>query len=152
MSAVSNGQDFPRSARLLTARDYRHVFNRRQSLRSRHFALYYFRRQLTPQAAELASELTLNEPQGARLGLVVGKRRLSGSVQRNQMKRVAREAFRTRRSELPSVDLVLRLQRNPMAGRVSPARWRRALAQEIGFLLNDLLSTVRQGDLSKSGT
>jgi ribonuclease P protein component len=45
----------------------------------------------------------------ARLGLVVGKRHLKRAVDRNQIKRVIREAFRRRRSSLPDVDVVVQL-------------------------------------------
>ena len=44
-----------------------------------------------------------------RLGLVVGKRYAPLSVSRAALKRVAREAFRLRRAELPAGDYVLRL-------------------------------------------
>ncbi len=44
-----------------------------------------------------------------RLGLVIGKRFAPLSVSRAALKRVAREAFRLRRAELPPGDYVLRL-------------------------------------------
>ncbi|MDX3906153.1 MAG: ribonuclease P protein component [Pigmentiphaga sp.] len=44
-----------------------------------------------------------------RLGLVVGKRFAPLAASRNAIKRVAREAFRLRRTELPAGDYVLRL-------------------------------------------
>jgi len=44
-----------------------------------------------------------------RLGLVVGKRYAPLSVSRAALKRVAREAFRLRRAELPAGDYVFRL-------------------------------------------
>ncbi len=46
---------------------------------------------------------------GPRLGLVIAKRMAPLAVSRNAIKRVIREAFRQRRHELPSRDLVFRL-------------------------------------------
>ena len=50
----------------------------------------------------------------ARLGLVVGKKLLKRAVDRNQVKRVIREQFRRARSQLPSVDLIVRLANKPV--------------------------------------
>lgn len=51
------------------------------------------------------------EPSGARLGLVIAKRMAPLAVTRNTIKRVIRDAFRQRRHELPSRDLVFRLHK-----------------------------------------
>ncbi|MEM6710277.1 MAG: ribonuclease P protein component, partial [Pseudomonadota bacterium] len=48
-----------------------------------------------------------HSPNGARLGLVVAKRVLPRAVDRNQVKRQIREAFRLWHARLPSVDLVV---------------------------------------------
>ncbi len=45
----------------------------------------------------------------ARLGLIVGKRAVAKAHERNRLKRVAREAFRLKRSELPALDIVLQV-------------------------------------------
>lgn len=45
----------------------------------------------------------------ARLGLVVGKKQLKRAVDRNLLKRVAREVFRQTRENLPKLNLILRL-------------------------------------------
>ena len=45
----------------------------------------------------------------ARLGLVIPKKQARTSVLRNAIKRQAREIFRVTRTELPAMDLVLRL-------------------------------------------
>jgi ribonuclease P protein component len=45
----------------------------------------------------------------ARLGLIIAKRFAAKAVTRNAIKRVIREAFRTRRHELPPCDFVFRL-------------------------------------------
>ncbi len=52
----------------------------------------------------------------ARLGLIVGKRAVAKAHQRNRLKRVAREAFRLKRSELPALDIVLQV-RGPIDSR-----------------------------------
>ncbi len=50
----------------------------------------------------------------ARLGLVVGKKLLKRSVDRNRLKRIVREQFRLRRANLPACDLVVRLFAKPL--------------------------------------
>ena len=49
----------------------------------------------------------------ARLGLVVGKKQLKRSVDRNRVKRIIREQFRCLRSSLPACDFVVRLAIKP---------------------------------------
>ena len=46
----------------------------------------------------------------ARLGLIIGKRAVAKAHERNRLKRVAREAFRLKRSELPALDIVLQVR------------------------------------------
>lgn len=50
----------------------------------------------------------------ARLGLVVAKRVIRHSADRNRVKRCIRETFRTAMNDLPAVDVVIRLA-TPMA-------------------------------------
>jgi ribonuclease P protein component len=71
------------------------------------------------------------------LGLVVAKRFLKRSVDRNLIRRLAREHFRIVRSQLPSRDLILRLASKPV-----PLD-RRALAEEIRGLLSRIISPER---------
>ncbi|MBK6971974.1 MAG: ribonuclease P protein component [Sterolibacteriaceae bacterium] len=79
--------------RLGTTDDFSSVFAFRRSLRSEHFQLLY-------RPAGLAF---------ARLGVVVGKKLMGRAVDRNLVRRQAREAFRTVRVYLPAFDMVLRL-------------------------------------------
>ena len=48
-----------------------------------------------------------NELAFARLGLTISKRNVKLAVQRNLIKRIARESFRQLASQLPNLDLVL---------------------------------------------
>ncbi|MEW6119005.1 MAG: ribonuclease P protein component [Pseudomonadota bacterium] len=57
-----------------------------------------------------------NEAGHARLGLVVGKRLLPRAVDRNRVKRCARESFRLAFPDLPACDFVVRLLARPAAG------------------------------------
>ena len=115
---------FPKRYRLTKTDEFSSVFGFRKALRSPHFLLHYRLR----AADEIA---------GARLGLVVAKRFLKRSVDRNLIRRLVRENFRILRNRLPSRDLVLRLANKPV-----PLD-RRALAEEIRGLLVKIISPER---------
>jgi ribonuclease P protein component len=115
---------FPKNYRLTKTDDYSSVFGFRKALKSPHFLLHY-----RVRAAE--------EVEGARLGLVVAKRLLRRSVDRNLIRRLAREKFRMIRCQLPSRDLILRLAAKP-----KPLD-RRILAEEIQGLLGKMISPER---------
>ena len=51
----------------------------------------------------------------ARLGLVIAKKLLKRSVDRNRVKRIVREQFRQCRASLPPYDLIVRLAAKPGA-------------------------------------
>jgi ribonuclease P protein component len=104
---------------LLKTGEFSSVFNFRKAIKSQHFLLHY-RRHLP------------DESSGPRLGLVIGKRLLSRSVYRNLVKRLAREAFRQMRGQLPAVDIVMRLAAKP--GRPD----RKLIAAEMQELLQKL--------------
>lgn len=112
---------FSKRYRLLKTDEYSSVFGFRKALKSRHFLLHY-----RPRDAE-------NLPD-ARLGLVVAKRFLRRSVDRNLVKRLARENFRLLRARLRCNDFVLRLAVKPKAID------RQALALEIQRLLSKMTS------------
>ena len=95
---------FPREYRLTDKRQFDAVLSHRTiQLRSGSFRLY----------------ATANSESGARLGLIVGKRQLKRAVDRNRVKRVLRETFRTRRSILPPIDIVVQLADRPRSDLVS---------------------------------
>jgi ribonuclease P protein component len=83
--------DFPRTHRLLTGRDYQRVFVD---------ALKSSDRFLTILAKA-------NGQSGARLGLAIAKRNVRFAVDRNRIKRLARESFRLRHSSLGHFDYVV---------------------------------------------
>lgn len=115
---------FSKHYRLLKTDEYSSVFGFRKALRSRHFLLHY-----RPRGAE--------EVPGARLGLVVAKRFLRRSVDRNLVRRIAREQFRLMRIRLQSSDFVLRLATKPLLID------RRAMAQELQGLFSKLTHQKR---------
>lgn len=115
---------FPKYYRLTKTDEFSSVFGFRKALKSKHFLLHYRLR-------------SAEEVPGARLGLVVAKRFLRRSVDRNLVRRLARENFRLMRCKLPSRDLILRLAAKP------DALDRRALAQEIQGLLGKMISPER---------
>ena len=115
---------FPKLLRLTKTDEFSSVFGFRKALKSAHFLLHYRLR-----AAE--------EVAGARLGLVVAKRLLRRSVDRNLIRRLAREHFRLMRCRLPSRDLILRLAAKPKT------LDRRDLAEEIRGLLAKMISPER---------
>ena len=50
---------------------------------------------------------TSNDKSGARLGMAVAVRIAGGSVERNRLRRIIREAFRAHQHALPPVDVVV---------------------------------------------
>lgn len=119
--AVVRDLGFRGEHRLHAAAEFSLVFAARRVLRGEHFDLHY-RPSQAPSAVPAAS---------ARLGLVVAKKLARRAVQRNLLKRLAREVFRHARHELPHYDLVLRLARPPGLNLDKAARlaWRADVAQ-----------------------
>jgi ribonuclease P protein component len=110
---------FRRAQRLLLATEFAHALRARPVEASLHFQLFNPR-----------------NGQGPRLGIIVGKRFIPHSVDRNRIKRLIRECFRHRRFELPPADYVVRV-RNPL--RVTDATALRA----------ELLGLLKLGDGAK---
>ena len=92
-----------KQAKMIKTDDFSSVFSFRKALRSKtgSFLLHY-----RPRAKE--------QGEVARLGLVIAKRLLRRSVDRNLLRRLIREAFRKQHSELPSCDLIVRLAVKPV--------------------------------------
>ncbi|QEM83660.1 ribonuclease P protein component [Halomonas binhaiensis] len=87
---------FPRHYRLLTAGEYRHVFDK---------AVYKV------HGKGLMALATPNEVGHPRLGLVFSKKNVRRAVDRNRLKRLARESVRHAQHRLPAVDIVLLARR-----------------------------------------
>jgi ribonuclease P protein component len=87
---------FGKDKRLLTAKDYSRVFNGAE-VKVSHKNL-------------LLLAIKTNEP-GHRLGLVIAKKNIRLAVQRNRMKRIAREFFRSLPVSENSMDIVLLARR-----------------------------------------
>lgn len=85
-------QGFPRRLRLLTAGEYRHVFDHA-----------VFKIHGTGLLA-LARPNTLGHP---RIGLVFSKKNVRRAVDRNRLKRLVRESIRLQQHCLPAVDIVV---------------------------------------------
>jgi len=84
---------FPRSARLLAGPEYQRVFARARRIPGTWFMLLY-------RAQDPATD-------SARLGLAISKKHARRAVDRNRLKRIARDAFRLRRQVLPPVDIIV---------------------------------------------
>ncbi len=84
-------KSFPRAARLLDAEGYSRVFKRNKRLTNR-FWIVLAHRQGTAEC---------------RLGLAIAKKRAKRAVDRNKIKRIARESFREQRVVLSGIDAVV---------------------------------------------
>jgi len=82
---------FGRDSRLLTAKDYARVFE--NPLRSSDNCFTVLARK--------------SNSEGARLGLAVSKKNAKLAVERNRIKRLIRESFRTHQGELHGLDIVV---------------------------------------------
>ncbi|MCG7599625.1 ribonuclease P protein component [Halomonas sp. McH1-25] len=89
-------QGFPRQLRLLTAGEYRRVFDQ---------ASYKIHGK---GLLALASDNALGYP---RVGLVFSKKNVRRAVDRNRLKRLVRESIRLQQHRLPAVDIVVLARR-----------------------------------------
>ena len=109
-------QGYPRELRLLTAGDYRRVFETA--------AFKVHGRGLMA----LASANALGHP---RLGLIFSKKNVRRAVDRNRLKRIVRESIRLQQHRLPAVDIVVLARRgaheldNATVHRQLHGMWRR---------------------------
>lgn len=88
---------FDKSLRLLSAKDYKPVFDKAEFKASTQQVLFLSRS---------------NRLSHSRLGLVIAKKNVRLAVQRNRIKRVIRESFRTHQAQLPAIDIVVLARRN----------------------------------------
>ena len=120
---------FPRTSRLLQAKDYRAVFsNARFKVSCRFFLV-----------------LAIPDESGAaRLGLVVSRKNVPGAVQRNRLKRLVRENFRRRQTQLCGTNLVV------LARKDAHRHPNSALNRKLNELLDDLLEKMRNAATRES--
>ncbi|MGS2723513.1 ribonuclease P protein component [Porticoccus sp. GXU_MW_L64] len=91
-----SGGDFSRIKRLLNAKQFQRVFDgAAYKIGHSHLLL-------------LATPNTLDHP---RLGLVVAKKNVRHAVDRNKVKRIARECFRHKQQTLGSLDIIVLARR-----------------------------------------
>ena len=96
MSDCNTSQRFDKSLRLLNASDYKSVFDDAKL------------------KVSTAQVLFLSRPNGKpfpRMGLVVAKKNAKLAVQRNRIKRIARESFRLQQHQLGGLDTVILARR-----------------------------------------
>lgn len=98
---------FTAAHRLLRENGFGHVIHA-DNIADRQFKIFFVR----------------NGKKNARLGIIVGKKTLSGAADRNRVKRIIREAFRQHNIKLYKLDLVVMV--------------RRAYPQECGTQAGDL--------------
>lgn len=94
-SSELSENSFSRSLRLLTAKDFKQVFSNPVKI-------------IVPPFTLLAVP---NSSEHSRLGLIVAKKNVRLAVDRNRLKRIARDSFRQHRSHLPAIDIVLLARR-----------------------------------------
>lgn len=120
---------FPRTSRLLQAKDYRAVFsNARHKVSCRLFLV-----------------LAIPDESGtAKLGLVVSRKNVPSAVQRNRLKRLIRENFRRHRMRLCGASLVV------LARKDAHRQPNSALNRKLNKLLDDLLGKMRNAGAADS--
>jgi len=103
------GENFPRTARLLSGREFQRVFDHRKACSNPLFRIHH-----APAEA-------------ARLGLAVSKRVSPKAVVRNRIRRQIRESFRLKRAELAPCDYIVLAR--PAAATATSTEVRTALDQ-----------------------
>ncbi|MCK4709429.1 MAG: ribonuclease P protein component [Gammaproteobacteria bacterium] len=82
---------FPKCAKLLKPAEFKRVFNAANRVSDRHLTIFY----------------AANDLNQARLGLAISKKVSKLAVDRNRIKRLARETFRLKQQQLPFSDFVV---------------------------------------------
>lgn len=83
--------NFPKTARLLTPKDFQQVFSQAEKFANRHWTFI----------------VQPNQLDYARLGLAISKKQLAKAVWRNRVKRIARESFRHQQDKVAGYDIVI---------------------------------------------
>ncbi|MGK0272205.1 MAG: ribonuclease P protein component [Cocleimonas sp.] len=118
---------FSRELRLLTPTHFEYVFNNAIPA-------------VSPQLTLLARPNNSDNP---RLGITIAKKRVKHAHNRNRLKRIIRESFRTQKQNLPNVDIVV----------VGKSGIDKLSNQELFSLLNKLWKKLAQRcEKSQSGS
>jgi len=88
---ANSDSTFPRTARLLNGAQYAHVFKDNKRSADRFFTLLFVKNASSP----------------GRLGMAVSKKCAKRAVDRNRLKRLARESFRQHKHSVAGFDIVL---------------------------------------------
>ena len=116
-SDVISSFSFTKAQRLLNSSDFSYVFDK-APLKVSH-----------PQLLILAK---LSRSDAPRLGLVIAKKNVRLAVNRNRLKRLIRETFRTKQHNLPAIDAIVLARRGT----------ENLSNQELINILNDLWKRV----------
>jgi ribonuclease P protein component len=90
MNAPLVGKQFPRQCRLLNAADFQFVFQKPRKKANQFFVLFSRK----------------NQTSQPRLGLIISKKSVKLAVNRNIVKRIARDSFRHYRERLNAIDII----------------------------------------------
>ena len=88
---MNNYLNFPRQRRLTQKAEFKSVFDVSQKVSLKHLLALY----------------KPNQKDGARIGIIVGKRVANLAATRNQIKRVVRESFRAHQDQLSGLDIIV---------------------------------------------
>jgi len=117
------GQTFTREQRLLTAKQYSHVFADARRFGNHSFTLL----------------VRVNDVSHPRLGLAIAKKSVKRAVDRNRIKRLLRESFRKRQHSLPPIDIIAMCR--PAAVQLSNAQILEQLEKQWHYMQKKL-STI----------
>ncbi|MBV1914649.1 MAG: ribonuclease P protein component [Pseudomonadales bacterium] len=120
--------EFPRNSRLNSPTDFDRVFKETDFKVSNRFLLLLAR---------------TNQTEQARLGLIVGKKKIGHAVDRNRVKRRLRESFRVKQAELLDLDIIALVRSD------SGPKEDNQLSMQIGALFDrliDISNTERSKD------
>ena len=122
--------ELPRSRKIIKADAYASALRMRACARTSDFVLHYLAHRSQAIISPARNTVTYD---WAQLGLVVPKRLAKHSVRRNLIKRLTRESFRIRASQLPAGLWVVRLHSN-INGRPLMAVQKKEMAEQLSQL------------------
>jgi ribonuclease P protein component len=145
--ADSDAVTFPRSARLRTPPQFQAALSQGRRISAALFRLHVRLANMPaastmeeqPSIAPRPLSAQLMDTTTARFGISVSKRVAANAVERNRIKRIARDSFRHRRAQLLPGDYVLLAQRDAAGAPSAALRaalatlWQRAIALKPGL-------------------